>query len=491
MTGDAVPAATGRTRGPDHADAARAGAPVGRVLRRAGGYGVATLAQAAAGLLVLPIATRLLGPADLGAVALAVLVTQVIWSGAVLGLPVSVTLFATGPEGSSRAGRLAVGGVVCTTALTAAAHLTGPWWADAFSSLGYGPALRTAVWTALPVGVLGIAQALLRVHAQVRAFVAAALCSTVGGQVAALGLVAAVGGAPAYLAGLALGHTLGAAVSVAAARRWLAAPRLGDLRLGIRMGAPTVAHALGVLVLAVGDRWVIERVLGLEAAGSYHVAYVIGAAGIPLLGAVNNAWQPAVLAAGDDRRWRSADETTALLIRLTSVLAAVVALTAPVVVALLAPPSFDRAAMARVTAVVGIAAVAYCCYLSRGVVLLHVRATGVLGLMTPTAAVANVALNLLLVPRAGVTGAAVATVLTYTGWAVWTAAAARRHVRLRAVPAAPIAGAVVALALGLLLPTGGWGGVIRGVAAGVAILGGGAALRRALSGRPAQRATAA
>lgn len=78
------------------------------------------------------------------------------------------------------------------------------------------------------------------------------------------------------------------------------------------------------------------------------------------------------------------------------------------------------------------------------------------------AAVGNAALNLLLIPRLGIAGAAVATLAAYAGLAVWTAGRAERIVRAgypwRAVVAASV---LVAGLWGLAGPTAAWALVPR------------------------------
>jgi O-antigen/teichoic acid export membrane protein len=246
------------------------------------------------------------------------------------------------------------------------------------------------------------------------------------------------------------------------------ARRRALLRESFAVGLPTIPHSLGIYVLAAGDRVIVERLEGLAAVARFHVAYIAGSLGIFLLSALNNAWSPVVFGARDEDRWQVLADTSAAVWRVGALAAGALALGAPAGLLVLAPASYDRAALAEVTAIVAASAIPMVLYLSNVHIVFWLARTGVLAWVTPLSAAANIGLNLLLIPALGLTGAAIATLITYVLQAVvirWRASRlADVPWRVRpAVQAALIGAALVGLAL--LLPATGVWVALRAVAA--------------------------
>ena len=459
---------------------ASSGGGVRELLGRGSVYTLATAAQAMAGLLVVPVVTRLLDPAEYGVVASAMVVLQLLGLAAALGLPGVIMLeWFDGADGPTRARRLAVTTVLGAVLVAALVDLTGPWWSTLFSGLGYDAPLRLAVWSAVPLAAVGASQGLLRSARRAGTFVAVTLAATLGAQLLALAAMLVVGATPtAYFGGLFVGlSTAGLAGLLLGGVR---SPRPADLRVTRRSlgtGMPTVPHSIALFALFAVDRVMVERYDGLAAAGRYQLAYLVGAVGLSLVAAVNNAWSPIILSAQSDARWRALAQTSKALTRLAVPIVAGTALAAPILLGVAAPSSYDTAALSDVTVLVAASLLPYVLYLSNVHVVFFHRRTNVLAVATPVAATANVALNVLLIPAWGLAGAAVASVLGYLLLAGFVALAARR---LAAVPWAAadrwwcwLAGAA-AVSVALVLPTeGGPWLVLRGlgtVLAGAAVL---------------------
>jgi len=125
---------------------------------------------------------------------------------------------------------------------------------------------------------------------------------------------------------------------------------------------------------------------------------------------------------------------------------------------LAAPPSYDPATLTDVTVLVAASLLPYVLYLSHVHIVFFHRRTGVLALATPVAAAVNVALNVVLIPRWGLGGAALASLLGYGLLAALVAVVARR---IQVVPwdlrrwlLAGVVGVVV-VAAALALPASG------------------------------------
>ncbi len=431
---------------------------------------VATAVQMSSAILVLPFVTRLLSGSEFGRAATGVVVTQVLMHLVVLGLPSAITLEYFDRRGGLPAARsLIIASVLGAAALAGLIDLLGPLWADAvFSGLSYDAPLRIAVWSTVPMALVLAVQSLLPSLQRTGRFVAVTTVATAGAQLTGLALVAFVRPtATAYLAGVAAG--LAAAGLLGLAFTGVDVSRLGDrtlLRSAFRLAIPTVPHAMAIFVVAAGDRILIERLAGIDAVGRYHVAYVVGALGLTVAGAVNNAWAPLIYGAADERRWEVLAGTTAALYRLAGLCAAAIALGCPVGLLILAPGAYDPLALTATSAVVALSLLAYVGYLSNAHPVFQLRRVWPLAWITPLSAAANIALNLLLIPRFGLVGAAYATVATYGAQALLVRRARRKLVDVPWVPGvASTAWAVAAAGVvaGALLPSGGGWLALRGV----------------------------
>lgn len=438
-------------------------------------YTIAFGAQLSAGLLLLPVITRVLGPGQYGVVAAGAIVLQLLTYVAGAGLPGAVTRFYFDDDGGPDKARfLITASGVAGVILVTCAELTGSLWSGLFSGIEYGGAFRIAVWAALPNVVLLAAQSQLRARDQAGRFVTLAIIAAVGSQLIGLTIALATDRtAEAYFLGVLIAYVLAALTAVILTRPSLSGD-ISTLRSALALGLPTVPHTLAMLVIAAGDRVVIERLEGVEALGRYQVAYVIGGLGLVLVGALNNTWAPMIHASDEERRWRLLGDTTLSVARVAAIVAAGIAIAAPIALGIAAPESYEPETLIPVTAIVAASVMPYVLYLSRVHILFQEKRTGLLAWATPVVAVVNIWANLLLVPRLGLEGAALATVGSYALLAWIVSYRARRIVRVRfptrQVATLFVAGASVVAVSALLTGSG----VLYGIrlTAGLALLAG-------------------
>ncbi len=442
------------------------------LLGRGSVFTIATAVQMSVAVLVTPLVTRLLAPSEFGRVATAMVLLQVLTYLVALGLPTAVTREYFDDKGGLSAARsLMAMSVSVSFVMALAIDLTGPLWARAlFSGLPYGGALRIAVWATVPMSLVLASQALLRATERAGRFVVVTAISTGGGQL--LGLSVALwihATAATYFTGLAAGLVVAGVVGVCFTGVDLS--RLNDrrlLRAAFHVGIPTVPHAMAVYIVGVGDRVLVQRFEGLGPVARYQVAYLVGALGLTVAGALNNAWAPLIYGAGDQRRWQVLADTTGALYRLAGVVVCGVALGAPIALIAFAPSSYDPRALTPVCAVVALSLVPFVGYLAEAHPIFYLRKVWSLAWATPLAAAVNIGLNALLIPWIGLMGAAYTTVVTYTVQFLLARRVRRRLVavpwrRGSAIQAWAIAGA--GAAAGALLPAGGAWLVVRAVAA--------------------------
>lgn len=450
------------------------------MLRHASAYAAVMLLQGSAFLLVLPIVTRSLGPEQYGVVAVATAIMQMLAVIAPLGLTSVVAwgVYERSPDALGTARRLAATTTLIALSISAGAAALSPLWGRGLDGVSGSYAPVVAVFGAAAIAALATSQGIFQALRRPAGFALVTLLAVVGGQL--LGLLLVTSGpatATRYLVGVVTGFVVAGTLgwTMLGVVPWRVTPR-AQLRRSLAHGGPTVAHGIAFIILAVVDRLIVQRELGLAAAGRYQVAYLIGGVSLSALQAVNYAWAPIVYGAAPDDRWRILSETTAVVQRLAALIVGLGAMLGPYVLSLAAPASFDPSALRVTTAWIAAAAVPFALYLSGVHVLFQERRTMSLARATCTATALNVALNLVLIPRLGLSGAAAATFVAYLAWGVMVRRAARRarpvHWDTAAMWRWGALGLVLA-ASGAVLGTTGAGMYVRGltvVGLGIAVL---------------------
>jgi O-antigen/teichoic acid export membrane protein len=453
-----------------------------RLLGRGSVYTLGTALQMLAAALALPAITRLLGASDYGIVSLALVVQALLSVVIGAGLPAAITreFFSAPRDGRSAeaARELVMSTLVIASLGTVLVAATVPLWGHALVGGSWEP-LLLGVLIALPAAVAGSALGMLLVQERSTPYIAIALVSTAGAQALGLAALLLFGDDPFnYLLGYMAAVTAAAVAALGVTGSFRASPAQRPLlRRSLDLGLPTVPHSLAIFVLALGDRFVIQAIDGSSAVGRYQVAYALGALGIAMLSALQNAWVPITYGLPHDVRWESLSQTSVLVLRLAALGCGALALMAPLALPLLAPTSYQTDDLVPVAGLIALAGLPWAFYLPNTQILIWERKTRPLAWITPTAAIANLALVALLLPPFGLTGAAAATTTAIALQAALTHWAARREA---AVPwqwerlgAAALIG-IGLVAVGIALPTG---AVYDAIRVGATVIIGAAALR--------------
>jgi len=184
------------------------------------------------------------------------------------------------------------------------------------------------------------------------------------------------------------------------------------LRRMTRFGLPTMPAELSLYALNFIDRIVLVRVSGLAAAGLYALAVKFAQGMNVIARAFQLAWPPLAYSITDDDEARKA--YALVFTWFTAVCAFAVTgfwLLGPWIVRLLAAPSYFGAHKALPLLATGIAL--YALYLVQVVILGRTGRTEFSVPATVAGAIANLALNLALVPPLGIIGAGLALVASY------------------------------------------------------------------------------
>jgi O-antigen/teichoic acid export membrane protein len=415
---------------------ARRGVPVplgpsaglGRQLRRLGRhsaiYGIGGLVSRVIAVLLLPVYTHYLTPADYGKIETLLALTTVM--GLVLRAGITSAFFRFYFDVDDDEGRLRVlrtsfwftmGGATVGLALLLAL-------AEPVSTLLFGTsdaadlvrAAGVALWATVNYEQL---TALFRVEERSVAFVCASLANiflTIG---LTLLLVVALEKGPI---GVIVGNFSGTLIVYLALLGYrrdqlgLQFDR-GLLREMNRFGVPLVPTALFLWVTNFSDRFFLVWLADVAEAGVYSVGVRVASAMVLLLTAFRTAWPAFAYSIKDETEAR---RTYAYVLTYLTLVTAWVALAltlfSPWLVDLLAASTFQEAS--RVVGPLAFSTVAYAAYIVVAIGVGRVRRTQFNWVVTGVAAAVNIALNLALIPPYGMMGAAIATVAAYSTMAV-------------------------------------------------------------------------
>ncbi|MCZ7589087.1 MAG: oligosaccharide flippase family protein [Gaiella sp.] len=451
---------------PPRAEAASE-AGLARQLRRLGRhsavYGIGGLVSRVIAVILLPLYTRYLTPADYGKIETLLALTTVM--GLVLRAGITSAFFRFYFDVADDAGRLRVlrtsfwftmGGGTLGLALLLVL-------AEPVSSLLFGTAEAADLVRAAGVALWATVNyeqmtSLFRVEERSVAFVSASLANvfiTIG-----LTLLLVVGleqGALGVIVGNFSG-TLIVYLALLGYRREQLGLQFdrGLLREMNRFGVPLVPTALFLWITNFSDRFFLVKLADVSEAGLYSVGVRVASAMVLLLTAFRMAWPAFAYSIRDEREAR---RTYAYVLTYLTVVTAWAALAltllSPWLVDLLAAPRFAESS--RVVGPLAFATVSYAAYIVIAIGVGRARRTQFNWVVTGAAAAVNAALNLALIPSYGMMGAAIATVAAYTtmavGMAWWSQRIYPVPYQWRRVATAAVA-AVALAAIGMELDAG-------------------------------------
>jgi O-antigen/teichoic acid export membrane protein len=382
-------------------------------------YGAGDVATQVLSLLLLPLYVRYLSPGDYGVLALLITVemlTKIVFR---WGLDASfMRMYYDCPDLPARQ-RLASTIAIFLAAVNGVVLLAAVFWAPSlshglFGSPSQAPALQVLLANTFISGFFFIPFHELRIERQTERFIA--LTITRSALTIGLRLVLVIG----FRLGV-IGVVLADLVTTVVFTTMLG-PRFARLLRpvfsrailseALRFGVPRIPHGLAQQTVAVSDRYVLSRYATLHEIGLYSIGASF-AMGLKLaLNAFESAWAPlyfSLMREPDAKPTYRIVATwgTAVIVGL----AVMVAAAAPQIVRLLLPEPFFGAAV--VIPWIAIAVVLQGLYLLTSIGLNITKRTEFYPVATGAAAGSSIGLNLLLVPRFGVTGAAVATACSY------------------------------------------------------------------------------
>ncbi len=405
---------------------ARAGGGLGGEIRRLGGqtlvYGIGGAALQLVGIVTLPILARVFTPADYGVLELGVVVAAILMivvdGGMASASQRSYFDYADEQEAERRRVlvtallfQLAIGLLLAAVLVALPGAISRQLFAGRDES-----AVVVLIGVALPAFALAqFTREILRLEFRAWSYLVTSVAGAlVAATVTILAVVAWDTGISGVFAGALAGWVVGAVLGLAlAGRRLVARPSPRELSVMLRYGLPLIPVALSLWALSLIDRLMLSRLADLDELGQYAVANRIASPVLLLVTALSLAFSPFILSLYQTDpehekrvRGRVLTDFTAGL----ALIALVSALWARELGELVAP-AFDEAFHA-----VGLIAFGLVAFGISGVVVAGIsiaRGTRWLMLYSTVAALANVGLNVVLIPPLGQVGAGLATLAAY------------------------------------------------------------------------------
>jgi O-antigen/teichoic acid export membrane protein len=393
-------------------------------------YGLGGLVSRILAVLLLPLYTRYLSPADYGKVETLVAATTVLTI--VLRFGISSAFFRFYFDSSEIGRRITVlrTSFWFTMSMATAGLAAGALLAPQISTVLFGNGHSTNLVRAAFVGLwaqMNYEQltSLFRVEERSVAFVLASVANVLVTVGATVILVVVLDKGPI---GVVVGNFLGTLavyVALLGYRREQLGLELdrGLLREMNRFGMPLVPSALFLWVTNFADRFILVKLTDTTEVGLYSVGVRIASAMILLLTAFRTAW-PAFaysIESEDEARGTYGFVLTYLVV-VSSWVAAALALLSPWLVGWLTKPDFAGAS--RVVGPLAFSTVAFAGYVVISIGVGRARRTQFNWVVTGIAGVVNLGLCFGLIPRYGMMGAAVATIASYVvmfvGMAWWS-----------------------------------------------------------------------
>jgi O-antigen/teichoic acid export membrane protein len=394
-------------------------ARIKELARHSAVYGFGTLVSRFIAVLLLPVYTRYLTPADYGLIetliALSAVMTVLLAAGVKSAF---FRFYFDEPDGRGRL-RVIRTSFWFTMASATAGLVAGLVLAEPISDLLFGTSDHADLVRAAFVGLWAAINyeqmtSLFRVEQRSVAYLIATLINLTLTVAATLLLVVAWDAGPI---GVIVGNftgTLIVYIGLLAYRREqlgleLDRPLLREMN---RFGMPLVPSALFLWILNFSDRFFLVKLSGAREVGLYSIGVRMASAIILLLAAFRTAWPAfAYSIEDDDEAKRTYSFVLTYIVVVTSWMALGLGVLAPWLVRLLTTEEFYSAE--RVVAPLSFAAAAFGAYIVVVIGIGRARQTRSNWVISGAAAVLNVALNLLLIPAYGMIGAAIATIGAY------------------------------------------------------------------------------
>lgn len=186
----------------------------------------------------------------------------------------------------------------------------------------------------------------------------------------------------------------------------------GLLKQVLRFGLPLIPASLAYWALSLSDRFFLQKYADLSQVGVYSVSYSVAAVLHMVMGWFNTAYAPYCFSIAKDSDAPTVYSRVMLYsIALLTFFALALSLFAPEVLFILTPPAYHQAA--RIVPLIVLSYLFYELYYLFSFGFDLTGKTGYTPFIIGAAALVNLILNIILIPRFGMMGAAAATLFSY------------------------------------------------------------------------------
>lgn len=180
----------------------------------------------------------------------------------------------------------------------------------------------------------------------------------------------------------------------------------------LSLSLPLVGHSIAKQILDVSDRIMINQYIGSSAVGIYGTLYSVSSISLIAWNAINGAYVPYLFKNIDNcNEHNNIRKSSSLLLTLYTFIAFLMILMAPEIVRIMATQEYYEAVYIMPPIAMGVALTAVSNMYSN--ILIFYKKTKVIMLASGTAAVVNVVLNAIFIPKFGYQAAAYTTLAAY------------------------------------------------------------------------------
>ena len=179
---------------------------------------------------------------------------------------------------------------------------------------------------------------------------------------------------------------------------------------------PLIPHYLSNVILAQSDRIMIQKILGDSAAGIYGIAYTLSNVIQGVFVGINAAWIPFTYKNLKACRYKKIGKYSNLLLCFVGIISVLLVLCAPEIIKILAPSEYYEAVWVIPPIVLGL----YFSFLSSlfGNIEFYYKKNIFVTIATTSAAILNIILNAIFIPKYGFVAAGYTTAVGYVALAI-------------------------------------------------------------------------
>ena len=204
---------------------------------------------------------------------------------------------------------------------------------------------------------------------------------------------------------------------------WPKKMNLSPISSTLRIAVPIIPHSLGVILLVIGDRYLLALLSDAQSVSTYQIGYLIGNVGMFLILGVNNVFSVFIYSLEKKDRFVVLAKYSDFLLSLIIVFTNVILLSIPLVIHLAVPTTYNLYDISVVAGIITLATPVYAIYLVFASTIFSRSDIAIFSWATSFSLLFSAVANYFMIRSFGIIGAAIVSTLTY----VIQAALVSRH----------------------------------------------------------------